>query len=217
MAGDIPHGSIPKNTTLPADLYTFEVEEMDDTTSSTGKRMLSLAARVAEGDFEGTPYWENYVVGTDKDPEATQEKTWKRMPAVQFRRLVEAIQVPKIANSAQQCQAMVGTRFSAFLDEYEDTREGQYQGEMRNRIKRYYKVGEAPQGNGPVVQAASPMLAQTQTAAPAGIPQQTSGGKVQCGSCGQPVIRALLARHQMEECPSLQHASKMQQQTESQK
>jgi hypothetical protein len=214
----------PQSASFPEGLYEAVIEELRDEPSSTGKRMFALVARIVGGDYDGWPYYENYVIGTRDDPDGVHPKSWKRLPAINLRKLLEKAQVPISNDMDAVCLQAVDQHVVLDLIEYEDEGgEGreQYKGQMRNRVRRYYAVGEVPTGT---ATAASPWTAPAQAAGraakpngpddsvaeaaapPAPVGRRATVPSATCGLCGVAIPRPTFARH-VEECAKA-HAGK---------
>ena len=72
----IPLGQIPDSSVLPDGIFRVCVTKLEDvmTKEREGKKqkaMLKLSGRVVEPTaYAGQPYYDNFVIGTEKDPEA---------------------------------------------------------------------------------------------------------------------------------------------------
>ena len=222
---DFDWGEIPDSNVLPDGVYELQIESLEDTTSGSGKRMFKCCLRVTEPkEWANHPHFENFVIGSDDDPDGAQPETRKRsLGAITLKKMLSKAGVPL---DRMVCQNAVGQRVVCNIIQTIETKEGQYKGQARNKITRWYAAGEAATGTS--TQPTPPLAAQPPKArGAAGRPNEPTppatpapgvgvsprpapaprSGNVPCGACGAIVISTLLPKHQAEECPARNHAA----------
>lgn len=74
----IPEG-IPELGLLPKAIVQFAIEELEETTTGTGKYNIKALLRAEEPTaLAGMPLYMNFVIGTNDDPEASEPATWQQ-------------------------------------------------------------------------------------------------------------------------------------------
>ena len=206
--------------TLPPGNYIFRIESLDDSEpTSTGKYMLKATLRVSEPtDHAESPFYENFVIGTDADMEADDPNSWKGIAARRYKDML----------------AKAGVAWSGNIDEMNTTAAGQlvggsirnevqgptnrdgspnrYAGNVQARIGGFFRVGEkavGESGNGAAPAAAAkpaPVATlKTTPGQPAARPAPAQAAKpqpvpaaaqpIKCGVCDQMVPKAEFAKH----------------------
>ncbi len=176
---------IPDMNVLPGGTLHFNVDELTDDESSSGKRMFRARFSVVlPVEFAGMVHFENYVTGSDEAPKALLPGSFgtRNMKA-----MMKAAQVPPNNDVALLCAGAANTQFLAKVSQVEE-KEGDYKGTLRNRINAYFRIGERQveidvvKGTGAAAAApvavASPVVAPVVAAlasAPAPAPTGTPG------------------------------------------
>ena len=183
-AGFVPFDDIPDSGVLPDGAYQVRGEELRNEVTSTGKKMYSMQAVVELPEQQaGMFVFENFVIGSEGDPQALQKDTWlKSIGARRWKQMMKAAQVPQTTNEAQVLAGFAGSVFTVVATTYTE-KDGDYAGTQRNRFN-FYRVGTyapglaakgAPKGAGarPAGPAAAAMAApavQPVAPAPAYVP-----------------------------------------------
>jgi hypothetical protein len=142
-AGFIPFDEIPDSGVLLDGVYHVAGEELIADQSSTGKKMYSgrMVVMLPE-DYKGMYVFENFVIGADDDPMATQLSTWKKsIGARRFKGMMKAAGIPSGNDEAAMCAGFQGVQFMIVVSQYTE-KGGDYDGTIRNRIGGFYRVGE---------------------------------------------------------------------------
>lgn len=148
--GFVPFDEIPDSGVLLDGTYHVAGEELTADFSSTGKKMYSARMVVAApDDYQGMYMFENFVIGTDDDPQATQLSTWKKsIGARRLKGMLKAAGIPSSNDEAAICAGFKGVQFMIVVSQYTE-KGGDYDGTIRNRIGGFYRVGErAPEVTG---------------------------------------------------------------------
>lgn len=185
-----PHSDIRDPGVVVDDgAYQLDIEEIVEQPSSSGKLMYAGAFRTVDGPGpNGTPLYENYVVGSDDDPQAEDPETWKKSVGAQLlKACLSKAQVPIYDDLDESLLAAKGQQFIAIVVKETEEKEGPYKGRVRNRIRGYYTIGEkvpgpiAGGGRGPAAaarQAAAAAAPAARPAAPAPRPAAAPGRPV---------------------------------------
>lgn len=148
MSKTIPWDVIPDNigSVVPTGTYKLEVDQMsEEQTREKGKYMIKATFRVVEPEAEaGQNIFDNYVIGSDEDPLAEDPKTWGGIAAARYKDIINKAGVQRKNTVEETCMAAKGAMFIADVTQEEDKSEGKYKGQVRNRIKKTYRIGERP-------------------------------------------------------------------------
>lgn len=149
---------------LPNDFYKVRVETLELKDSKGGKAMIKATFRVVEPRaFKNVPYYENYTIGSDDDPQVEDPKTWKEtIGAKLFKLMLNKAQVPMEKRLAKQFRMAEGKELVVSISQKPDKN-----GKPQNNIASYFKVGERESGG----QSAAPKPA------PAGEERPTTGAQ----------------------------------------
>ena len=211
--GFIPWSDIPDSGLLSPGMYQMRVVTLEDTVSSTNKRMFVLSASVDEpAEHSGMMIFENFVVGTEDDPKAQQSSTWKdqkNVGAKRFKQFKGAAQLPEESDPVKFCHGAQGAVFLAQASIFVE-KGGDYEGTQRNRFN-FFKVGSRPTGLDrgvggakpkPVAAPAAPAPAPPTGAPSAPPPPQApaapsapAAGMLPCGNCKKEFPIAEFAAH----------------------
>ncbi len=179
-AGFVPFDEIPDSGVLLDGVYHVAGEELSADQSSTVKKIYTCRMVViAPDDYKGMYVFENFVIGMDDDPVASQLSTWKKsIGARRFKSLLKAAGIPSSNDEAAICAGFVGVQLTLVVSQYTE-KGGDYDGTIRNRIGGFYRVGERtaevtgkPSGAGGAVVSPTPVLATPTPATPS--PQPAS-------------------------------------------
>lgn len=147
--GFIPWDEIPDGSTVPDGVFQVRGESLEATVTSTGKKMYSCHLAI-EGpdDYAGMMLFENFVIGSEEDPNAQLLSTWKRsVGARRMKAMLAAAQMPQATNEGQITAGFKGTVFLVSVTQYEE-KDGDYKGMVRNRIGGFHRIGERAVGLG---------------------------------------------------------------------
>jgi len=144
--GDVLRDEVNESSAVPEGGYDLEVVEMEvATTREAGKKMLHAQLQVkAPKEWAGSRLDDYMVFGSDDDPDAEDIRTLKRSRGVKkFRNLARCAGVLDDVgdDDEENCELLQGKDVygvvTASIEE-----EGDFKGEIRNRVVRYYEVGE---------------------------------------------------------------------------
>ena len=153
MGRQMPWDDIPDSNVFQTGSYQVVGVELKEIHSANGKLMYSMDVAIADHPktamYTNMHYFENFVVGSDEDPEATVPGTWAQsFGAKRLKQLVAAAQIAEKADMEKICASFRGTQFGINLLEYkepEKDRDGnpnQYAGQERNKLNSFWKIGE---------------------------------------------------------------------------
>ena len=176
MSKQVPWDVIPENSgiVLPEQLYKLEIDQMEETATSTGKYMIKGTFKVLEPEAQkGLLYFENFVSGQDGDLNADDPKTWANAVGAKiWKQVIDKAGVPKSGGVDLVCSQAKGQQVLAEIGVEVEQKEGKYKGTERNRARRWYRVGERPVGG------ASGAAAAVAGSKPAGSPPPFRPGQV---------------------------------------
>lgn len=147
----IPFGAIPDTDLLPDGIFRFKVREMKDTETKeregkVQKRMFRLVSEVvAPESHKGLLYFDNFVVGTDDDPDADELATWQTSIGGRgLKKLSKALGVPFGDEEDPEvfCNTIKDSHYMATVVQKVDEKEGPYKGTVRNNVTKYWALGE---------------------------------------------------------------------------
>ena len=150
MGRRAPWQDIPDSAVVPDGVYHLAVEEIEESQSSEqtgGKLMYELEVRVIEPKaFVNLPLYNNFVIGSDDDPNADDPETWKAsVGAKNLKRFFSAVQVEFVDDLAPMCVTAKDQEFLGLVTKSQET-QGQYKGRERNNFNGWFKLGERAVG-----------------------------------------------------------------------
>jgi hypothetical protein len=134
---------------LPRCIVTVEGKDFESKPTSTGKLMYRTRGEVIEpAELAGQAAFDQFVIGSDADPEAEQAATWNGFGGKRFRSMMEACQIEMSPKDDEELASeWVGQRYQAFYivkkqpERNKDGSENQYAGNEQNEAKAYYPIG----------------------------------------------------------------------------
>jgi hypothetical protein len=185
----IPLGQIPDSAVLPDGIFRVCVSKLEDVMTKekegkTQKAMLKLTGKVIEPKaYAGQPYYDNFVIGTEKDPEAELLETWVGgIGGKQFKRFLsktgvafgEEADFDEIATAVKDVELLATVVTKVQDKKNKDGTDNKYGGNINNNTTGYWAIGEqeARLNDG----GASPVAATTT--------KTRVGGKVGGGKAG---------------------------------
>lgn len=200
----LPLGSIPDTTTLPDGIYRLQCDKLEGKLTKaqegkTQKFMLVATLKVVEPEsHKGLPYFENFVIGTDDDPEADELSTWQTSIGGRgIRRFAKATGVPfgdevplaEFAANVKDAE-VVFTVVQKIDDGKKDER---FKGRVSNNTTAMWKLGEQTPGlaNG----AAAPVKKAGAKTAAGTAAKAAPSDEVSCSACKARVPRKDLKAH----------------------
>ena len=145
MSKVIPWDAIPDSIggVLPTNTYKFEIETLEEVQSSKERYMIKGTFRVLEPKSEaGMVLFDNYAIGNEKDPQADDPKSWEGIAAARFKDVINKAGVRRATTVEETCVLAQGALFIGDVVQETETQEGPYKGQIRNRLKKTYRVGE---------------------------------------------------------------------------
>ena len=145
MGRAVNFDAVPDTGVVDTGMYQVSIAEIEETASKNGKLMYNARLEIVEPtDFAGMGVFEAFVIGSDEDPDASQDATWiKSIGARRLKQMLKAAQVPldndmdNVVAAAAQQQLVVSV-----TQEVDDgSRDPQYAGRVRNRISAFYVLG----------------------------------------------------------------------------
>ena len=165
--------SVPDSSVFPGGAFELEIEELNEEASDSGKAMYRAVLRSQGPSLVGVPHFENYVLGSDEDPNADDPATMAAsMGARNLKRLLKKAGVEMSSDLDDDCARAIGQHvigvFTQFTepDLRRDGTQNQYAGQIRNRVQ-VFALGERELGEQPGVAPVAP--APRQPRAPAAV------------------------------------------------
>lgn len=144
--------NVPDSTVLPKCDVLCRIASLKKVKSSTGKLMYKAEYRVVddgEGRFKNLPIFDQYVIGSDKDPDADSDKTWIEAPGARnMKRLFKKLgldttkDVDDLVDESEDQE--IGLSLTKYI-EPEKRRDGSdnpFAGQPRNRVSNFWTPGE---------------------------------------------------------------------------
>lgn len=174
MGRPIPFNEIPDSTILPTGHYILTIESFEPGVTKTPPERLQYRQqlRVVEpSSHANLVVFDSQTIGNADDPDAEYVETWQQSGGA--RRLKAICNAAGIQEDDDDrlIAAIEGQQVLAYIEEYTEpdtNRDGspnQYAGQLRNRIGRYYKVGDREPG---LMQPTAPNRPQRTAATPPG-------------------------------------------------
>lgn len=193
----IPWADVPINTTLPEQLYDWQIIDVfgarwpDSADGLEGKAYVAVVmTALAPQDFLGRQHTENFTVGTESDPRASRIETWLNGQAFGATNLKRLIDFHQVANWRE----LKNKTFSGFIrnnPSKDKTRE------YSNLVStQFYHVGEVlagtplPSNNRRRLQATPNNNNYTVNADKSVVPTE-----VPCPMCGKLILAADVIDH----------------------
>jgi hypothetical protein len=188
----MPWDDIPDSNVFPSGTYHVVGVELKEVISKNGKLMYSFDVQIVEHPatamYKNMHFFENFVIGSDDDLEATVPGTWQTsFGASRMKQMITKAQIAEHADMDKICASFPGAQFVMGIIEYkepEKDRDGQpnaYAGQARNKSGQFYKIGEKEPKLDPVKPAVGqpPVQAPVVPVAPTAPPAVTPGPPVQ--------------------------------------
>lgn len=224
MSRLIPFGNIPDSSLLPDGIFRLKLAKVEAvmTASRDGKAsklMYKTMSQVIEPkSHAGLMYFEQFVIGTEDDPEAEELSTWQTsFGARNWKKLCAKTNVP-YGDEEDEDTYLANLKGAEYLatviqkvepDKLKNGEDNPYKGRVNNQTTAFWSIGEkdAVLTNGHDKPKAAPRgpRATTTTTDPKAAPSDT----VKCSACppdAPKVARKALAAHVK------QHMDDMQQQ-----
>lgn len=191
---DEAHGNA--SLTLPAINYNVRVERLEEAlTQDTNKLMFKLTTTITEpAEFAGLRLYDNFVMGSEDDPNADNAETWKSVTGKRFHRFVKKTEVPYEASESTDVffARAIGAELTVGTVQKIDTGNNpKYAGRTQTKISQYFRLGERPVGATVDTPVANPFNG---TAA-----KPKGEAEVTCTSCRKRVPRSQMQRHLADE------------------
>ena len=143
QAGDLPDG-----------IYLLNIESLTKGASDSGKLMYSGIIRVVEpAAFAGSPLYENFVLGSDTDPQADDPHTMREAVSMGIlKKVFTACAMPLERDLDVMATQAAGQRFLASIYTkvepavLKSGAPNPYAGRKKNAMGRMWRVGERPVG-----------------------------------------------------------------------
>lgn len=209
MSRLIPFGNIPDTNIFPDGIFRLKVEKLEEKATKeregkAAKLMYVLTSKVVEpASHKGLLYFENFVIGTEDDPDAEELSTWQTsIGGRSLKRLTKALGVPfgDEEDAEAFCNTVKGAEYLATIVQKVDdgSKDPRYKGQVRNNTTAFWKLGEKDAGltedaggNG----TAKTLKKQGAKAAPAGEAKPAPSDDVTCTACRKRVPRKELKAH----------------------
>ena len=210
--------AVPDSVLLPEGMYRLSVEAIDEVESSNGKKMYKVTFRVVEGMYEGSPFYDNYVVGSDADPMAELQETRDKSIGIRtMKRLFKATQIPLSPRIGECIKTAIDQRFVAVIDLIERPARTLPDGRTfpkgeQNRITRMYPEFPYPKDSAVLASTAPAPAPAAPTLPGVASPKRTlvaaqrgtsaaPAGTVTCPECSEKVARVGFLKHMGEKHP----------------
>lgn len=206
--GFFPWDEIPDSNVFPTGMYQVSGESLTIVESSTGKKMYKAQLRIEKPEtFAGGMFFENFVIGSDMDPQAENTDTWKiSFGARRLKSMLKAAQMPQAGSEEEICVNFTGTMFLLAATQYTE-QEGDYAGSMRNKINDFYKIGDRAVGDVKQTSAPASVKKAEIPVPPSAVKKDVKTSVVtetrNCGVCGQNVPVKEFASH-LDQCIAAQ-------------
>ena len=159
MGRQMPWDDIPDSNMFPTGFYHVEGIKLEETVSSPnsgGKLMFAAEVRIVEhgttSAYTGMHIFNNFVIGSDEDPEAQVPGTWAKGFGRSYKQMIAAAQIAEQRDTEKQCASFPGTQFIWGLklvvqsDTNRDGTPNQFAGSEQNNPTRFYKIGAKEPG-----------------------------------------------------------------------
>ncbi len=148
MGRNVNWGEVPDSAIVPDGIYLVTIEEVTegmsgDSEGRTPKLMYKAAHRIVEPvQFVNLPVYDNFVIGSDDDPNADDKATWAAsIGARRMKRLAKTAQVGLFEDMELLCEQMKGQQVLAMIGQQTTKR-----GSVLNQVNSYHTIGECEVG-----------------------------------------------------------------------
>lgn len=153
----IPLGQIPDSAVLPDGIFRVCVLKLEDVMTKeaagkTQKAMFKLTGKVIEPKaYAGKPYYDNFVLGTEVDPDCELLETWVGgMGGQQFKRFVgktgvafgEEADFDEVAAGVKDVELLATVVTQVQAKKNKDGTDNKYGGRISNNTTGYWAIGE---------------------------------------------------------------------------
>lgn len=146
MGKNVNWDDVPDSNVVPGGAYLLEISEMEETQTKAenGAKLMYKVTLLTLEPIQGMMLFENFVIGTDEDPDGDDPKSWKGISARRMKAFLKAAQIPLAGDMEEVCETAKGNQFvgKVVVTEDDGTRDPKYKGQLRNRITSYYAIGE---------------------------------------------------------------------------
>lgn len=158
-----PWNEIADDNVLPEGVFQMRTESLEDGQANSGKRMFRAQfSVVAPLEFSGTRHFENFVTGNDEAPTAILPGA---MGTKALKKYFVSAQIPQSESVGQICASAIGSEFLVTMTVVED-KDGPFKGTRRNRITRWWKLGEKDVGVAPADSSGRGVTSGVRSSAP---------------------------------------------------
>ena len=136
---------IPDTSQVPAGKILFQITDVDDVFSNSGKLMYVHKLTVVEPqEIAGMVHYERFTIGNDDDPLADQQATWKSSIAARIMKNMYAkARVPFSESMYATIAAAKGAMFIAkTVVKKDNDPNSKYYGQENTNLTTFYVVGE---------------------------------------------------------------------------
>lgn len=206
----IPFGNIPDSNVFPDGIFRLKLEKAEpvmtkEREGKVSKLMYKTTSKVVEPkSHAGLLYFEQFVIGTETDPDAENLETWQTsFGARNFKKLTAKLGVPfgDEEDEESYLNAIRGGEYLATIvqkvepDKKSDGSDNPYKGTVRNNTTAYWALGEkdATLTNGHDKPATGAKRTATPAKALEGKPAPSDD--VTCTACKKRVPRKDLKAH----------------------
>lgn len=217
--------SIPDQNVLASGVYEVVIDDVEERRSRSGLLMYTMILGPVAPIMGGPSHFENFVIGTQDDPNADDPQTWANSVGARIlKRALRAAQVPLEDDLDAVLMTAAGQHVVIAVSVETET-EGPYAGRQRNRISGWYSPGErepALDGDTPTAPARTATKPTSSTPAPEPVnkvvrPPARSAPK----SAPKPAVKAAVAStiecalcQPPQQVPRAQYATHVQQHDE---
>lgn len=160
--------AVSESSQLPAGAYLFSVAEIEETRTKDANKLMYVAQLevVEPHEFVGLRQRDNFVIGSDADPDAEDPVTWSNaIGAKRAKQMFKAGRVPMQPDFDAMCASMVQQQVVATVVHKPDKADAS---RVNVNIGRYYSVGTHPVNStgGTGAQVVQPAVVQAATVKP---------------------------------------------------
>ncbi len=156
MPRPLPWDEIPDTNVVPGGLYPLVAVSMEEIYSKEhSKLMYKVCVQIMDDagvqDFSGMLLWEQFTIGSEEDPNATELNTWKKsFGAKMLKQMIAASQIAERADMDKICLNFKDHQLIANISySVDNDPESEYRGQPQNRMRGFYKMGEREVGIDP--------------------------------------------------------------------
>ena len=192
VRSNINWNDVPENLSLEAGYYIFQItsiKALEQTEKSPSYTFLGTFTVEEPAQYEGQMHFERFVVGTEKDPDAQEDASWKGLGMRNLRQLLTKAQAPLLESLEMTFEQAKGCRFVGRI--VKTAGKGANEGMEFSNMRGYFGI------NSPEALKVGQEQATAKSPSPSAAVLSNAPAEYVCTECGVKVARSAYGSHLM--------------------